>query len=382
MSKIINPLVGLMLLAIIIASAIKIAEANTTYQYNDNGTITVTTVTTIPGVKPSDNSGANNNSGNNSGDLCYAIGPNLEQARVNFANACGAIDSDCDPAEQYTSGYPHNTHFCVDKKIGVENTIDKILQLEGVASNSGQDNSNNQNTGSSVGRINENDVVFLNFDVAPDRDDIMAMVADKAIADHYGLVPYTVLGTHGHARRGDFQTASESLYNAVWPSGMNAYRDWQGSANNVAQIITDAVANGGKAWIADGGPSDFTADVLRLVPQQYRKSVNVIQHSARGEWNEQNTHPNNLTYVKSQANYISIPNGNIGGNGTADLQYLNGSTSSEFRRLARQSQYANYWNQAFNLMPNRDDFSDSVEFLWLVNDTSISDVISFAKKYF
>ena len=170
-----------------------------------------------------------------------------------------------------------------------------------------------------------------------------------------------VNGTHGWQRRGAFNTNSESLFAAAWPNGLNAFRDWDGSVAASASLWTSYAANGNNIWVAEGGPSDFTADVLRAMPAAYRKQVTVVQHSHG--WNENNTRPSNVSYVETSANYIRIPNGNLSNNGSADLNM----NSSAFISRALNSRWGNLWEPAFTYLdPNqRLDFSDTVELLWL-----------------
>ena len=142
-----------------------------------------------------------------------------------------------------------------------------------------------------------------------------------------------VNGTYGYLRRGNFNTNSESLFAAAWPSGLNAFRDRDGSVATSAAMWSATIAEGNKVWVAEGGPSDFTADVLRAMPASQRSSVTVVQHSHG--WNEDNTSDANIAFVESQANYIRIDNGNLDNNNTADLN----RQSQSFVNIALASQW-------------------------------------------
>jgi hypothetical protein len=151
------------------------------------------------------------------------------------------------------------------------------------------------------------------------------------------------------------------------------------------------LSNGADVWVAEGGQSDFTADVVRQIETRYSnidlKRIHVIQHSAGSTaYNEKFTDNANLSYLKNKTSYQPVANGNVGSNGTADLN----QQSFYFVSTARASRFSAEWNAGFQyLQPDcsartencKLDFSDTVELLYIVDDNRTQNVNDFAKKY-
>jgi len=193
-----------------------------------------------------------------------------------------------------------------------------------------------------------------------------------------------VNGTCGDAIRDQYQPSSEAVVNAVWGSEwLDYFNNGEASIQTAAERWSTVIANGGDVWVAEGGPSDYTAKVLQRIGDQFpsvdRKKIHVVQHSAGSAFNEAQTSRSNIALVKAAADYRAIPNGNRGGNGSANLNNL----SSSFVDIARQSEFSNEWNAAFSYLnpSNRLDFSDTVELLYLINDESTKTVKDFANRY-
>jgi len=331
-------------------------------------------------------------------NTCLATARDLNNAYSNFAQQCGRAAVDCD--------FHSNVWVCA--AVAVE-SLSQSLIADAVASSGVQSapavassssnasvtlpapvtDTSSENTdaglntnsnGNSNGRIAADDLLVLHFDNAPDRDDGHALVAGRVLSDTFGLNSVlAVNGTHGYARRGNFQVESESLFQRAWPSGLNAFRDWEGSVATSAALWSNTIAQGNQVWVAEGGPSDFTADVLRAMPAAQRKSVTVVQHSHG--WNEDNTRPDNVRYVSNQAVYIRIDNGNLADNSTADLN----RKSDFFVNTALSSQWGGLWRSAFNYLSPDDklDFSDTVEVLWLLEIplNQVANPVDFANRY-
>ena len=118
---------------------------------------------------------------------------------------------------------------------------------------------------------------------------------------------------------------------------------------------------GGHVWIAEGGVSDFTAEVLREMLDQRpglgtAEVVHLLQHAAR---NHDATSPENLALVEAATDYVWIDDGNSL-NGTAGL---NGA-SDGFETSALAGPHAAGWAVAFQAMSADElDFSDTVTVL-------------------
>ncbi len=239
--------------------------------------------------------------------------------------------------------------------------------------------------GADVGRISSDDLVVLHYDNCPDRDDGHALAAGKAVVERFDLQNLLVVnGTCSDRSRNAYQPESEAVARAVWGSQwLDGYNELDASIQTSAQSWGSVLANGGDVWIAEGGPSDFTAKVLRVIidqsPSLNIKKVHVVQHSTGDSFNEAQTETSNIQLIKREADYIAIPNGNGGGNGSAGLR----NNSPFFVETARQSSYSNEWEAAFNYLnpEERLDFSDTVELLYLVDDTATQTVDDFARNY-
>ena len=240
--------------------------------------------------------------------------------------------------------------------------------------------------GRRVGRLAAGDLLALHFDNCPDRDDGHAMVADKAVLAANGIDDVIVVnGTCGDSVRGSYQRSSEALGRAIFGGGVvDAFGGGAGAVERTAATWAATLANGRDVWVAEGGPSDFTARVLERLrvafPSVDRRRVHVVQHStgSRG-FNERETRSSNLALVKRATDYIAIPNGNIAGNGTADFN----ERSSFFVSAARDSRFASEWNAAFRYLnpAQRLDFSDTVELLYIVGDGDTRTADDFARRY-
>ena len=101
----------------------------------------------------------------------------------------------------------------------------------------------------------------------------------------------------------------------AFDSHLDTGNGWPAIVNNQAQKWWSVLNSGGSVRVADGGPMDFTADVLNRLrnfhgasPAQLKR-VTVVQHSAG--FNQQRTLPQNLTLVRQLADYRLIANGNV-----------------------------------------------------------------------
>jgi hypothetical protein len=244
-----------------------------------------------------------------------------------------------------------------------------------------------------IGRLASNDLLVLHYDNCPDKDDGHAIPSGKSVVEKYDINNVLVVnGTCGNSIRDRFNSASNAVIAASWGT---EYLDAHGQrAIAIQEAITrwaTTLSNGADVWIAEGGQSDFTADVVRQIEARFSNidltRIHVIQHSAGSTaYNEKFTDSANLSYLKNKTSYQTIANGNLGGNGTADLS----QQSFYFVISAKASRFSAEWNAGFNyLQPDctirtedcKLDFSDTVELLYIVDDTSTQNVNDFANKY-
>ncbi|MEM7257892.1 MAG: hypothetical protein AAF404_10935 [Pseudomonadota bacterium] len=248
-----------------------------------------------------------------------------------------------------------------------------------------------QNSGSTSnpsvpgGRLNPaTDLVAAHFDHGPDPDDGHAAAAAYVIKSELNLDMVVVGGTTGVYSAGRYLPESESLMRRIWgQQWLDAHNNRQASAEQAARQWVATMAAGGDVWVAEGGPSDFTAAVVRIVRNQYpefntRQRVHVVQHS---QWNEDHALREDLNYVRSNTRYIRIEDGNDP-NATADLrQDGNSAVSNAFVQRVLGSRYKAVWRYAFDYLNPGDklDFSDTVELLYILNigTDKISNVTEF-----
>lgn len=231
------------------------------------------------------------------------------------------------------------------------------------------------------------DLVALHFDHAPDRDDGHAAVAALMVKNQLGLNVSVVAGTYGEYSKNQYDAASEAVMNAVWGSEwLNAHRNFEGAVNATVARWASVLGAGGSIWVAEGGPSDFTSEVVRRIRQSHSEfatgqRIHVIQHS---QWNEDHALRSKLAYTKANTRYVFIADGNDP-NATADLRFESHNNGA-FVSRALSGRYANEWAVAFNyLSPSEKlDFSDAVELLHIVGlgTSVIADVNDFGDYFF
>lgn len=314
---------------------------------------------------------------------CTVQGSSLSIARSNYAQSCPNIPRvDCD---QIAGG----DWLCSSERNPTAPTVEPPVappEVPPVAPPVAPPAAPPENTPTqpTIGRLSQGDLLALHYDNCPDRDDGHAVVAGRAVIDTVNISRFLIVnGTCGYDIFDEYQPSSEAVLNATY--GNNNWLDWIVDDTNAVNTSADQwaaiLANGDEVWVAEGGPSDFTAEVLRRLQRVYPSvdlgRVNVVQHS--GGFNQIYTSDDALDLVRDETNYILINDGNRGGNGTADLN----QRSNDFVDAALQSSLASAWEAAFDyLSPNRKlDFSDTVELLYIIDDTSTDNPDDFADRY-
>jgi hypothetical protein len=229
------------------------------------------------------------------------------------------------------------------------------------------------------------DLISLHYDHAPDRDDGHATAAGHEVATKIGFTPWVIGGAYGADNASTYRSESEPVMDAVWGSGnwINADADWQGAVTRSADRWQQTLENCGDIWIAEGGQSDLSADIVRELKNRLpsldtNRRIHLVQHS---NWNEEKALDADLRYVKDNTDYIRIPDGNGGGNGTADLNDQN--YNGPFIGLALGGSNAAGWEAAFDYYSPQNarlDFSDTVELLEIldINTDQVDDIEDFA----
>ena len=231
--------------------------------------------------------------------------------------------------------------------------------------------------------VQDRDLISLHYDHAPDRDDGHATVAALAVVRSLGIQPHVVSGAYGAGNRTQYVPAAEQVMQQTWGTAwVDAHNNYQSAVNATSSRWVNTLLNGGDIWIAEGGQSDFTSDVVRRIKISNpgintNTRIHVVQHST---WNELMSDQGDLNYSRANTDYIKIDDGN-GANATADLN----QKSPGFVALARASQHGAAWNSAFQyLNPNNKlDFSDTVELLHIlgVGRNTVATVDDFGAVY-
>jgi hypothetical protein len=228
------------------------------------------------------------------------------------------------------------------------------------------------------------DLINLHYDYAPDKDDGHSAAADRTILESlFGaswiqehVIP--VAGTYGTNAK-DYNPEFALVMQAVWGNSgwLNAHQNWNASVEDVVKRWSEVLENGGNIWIKEGGQSDFTANVVRLLKTKLPKlktheRIHVVQHS---RWNEEKTTPEKLSYIKKNTLYIKIDDAN---------KYLNIRDGNiDFETAARTHPiYGEGWRAAFSYYnpKSRIDFSDTGELMHILGLGKLS-ITSFQHRF-
>lgn len=165
------------------------------------------------------------------------------------------------------------------------------------------------------------DLLLLHYDCKTDVDDLHAIAAFASLVTLPGykdMKYHVVAGTYG-IQEGAYVPPNAILEMAYKPvQWSDAHANFEKAVDVAAKLSLDVLGTGGDIWIAEAGQSDFSAALVQYIKTNSntdtQKSVHVVQHS---KWNEKKTDPKHLDYVKSNCDYIKIPDGNTPGNGSA-----------------------------------------------------------------
>ncbi len=233
-----------------------------------------------------------------------------------------------------------------------------------------------------IGKVNlSTDRIFHFFDNGPDYDDGLAVIANRMVADYHGVtdISYVIAGTCDRARMKNWRPTFVPVADMAWPGWVNAHEDRDGAISAVAALWREILNNDGRIFVLEGGPSEFTAEVLEELGNIDRKDIHVIQH-APANW--RNTPSWAINLVRQVVTVHDIDNGNTGNNKTPDLFYNNAKAAND---LLNDQLYGRIWTQGNKHldMKKRLDFSDTVELIWLLEDEKdfVKNTVDFVTKY-
>ena len=241
----------------------------------------------------------------------------------------------------------------------------------------------------------DKDLFLAQFDCKTDVDDIYSvaavatMLADPRFKDvHY----HAVAGAYG-IQEGLYVPAGDVFKAAFGNHWSDAHSNHKKALDEVTLIVIETLEKNGDIWIADAGQSDFTSALILNIREALSqihttKRIHVVQHS---DWNENNTSPENLAYVKANSDYHKIPDGNVTGNGSPGFktdEIINLQKYITNPKLIRIWDLAIETASTYNGKDNRYknpaianggmDFSDASETCWIFGFNYLKDT----KQYF
>ncbi|MFK7788579.1 MAG: hypothetical protein AB8C95_03655 [Phycisphaeraceae bacterium] len=231
----------------------------------------------------------------------------------------------------------------------------------------------------------EKDLLSLHYDHAKDRDDGHSAAADRSILETmFGKkwIKEHVMAISGvHGKNGPtFVKESDKVMDAVWNDSigwLTAHERHEEAAQVMLKRWLKTLKAGGDIWIKEGGQSDLTADVVKLIKKvapdiDTTKRIHVVQHS---EWNEKKTTDEDLAYTKNETHYIRINDAN---------RYLSVRKGDKaFEQAALQHPvFGPSWKAAFEYFTPRKrlDFSDTGELMHILDLGEMS-IDTFREKF-
>ena len=244
----------------------------------------------------------------------------------------------------------------------------------------------------------ERDLLIANFDSKPDPDDILAVAAlATMLHDHrFENVEFiAVAGAYG-IQGGTFIEADHLFDLSFGEHWVNAHSQKATALEMVKEKALEVLKTGGDVWIAEAGQSDFSADLVAMIsdanPEIRTKTrIHIVQHST---WNESQTTPEKLLYVREYTDYSKIPDGNSTGNGTPGF---NTSDGEWWAAALAHPKTGAIWEEARRIVEEKNgttgyenpsikaggfDFSDTAEAAWIFGFDELPDVSAFFEEFF
>jgi hypothetical protein len=242
------------------------------------------------------------------------------------------------------------------------------------------------------------DLLLLHYDCKTDVDDLHSIAAVATLMSNSkfaGIRHHAVAGTYG-TQEGLYVPPNPLFQLAFRANWTDANENFQIAIEQVKAIAVETLINQGDVWIAEAGQSDFTAGLLKAIQSELpelnvSKRIHVVQHS---DWNEEATSTDDLKFVKENANYHKVPDGNAVGNGTPgfrDPNYTYWKDKITNPKLIEIWQLATDLSNKYNGKEGRYnnkaisagglDFSDFSEVCWILGVKSIEDTKQFFNTY-
>ncbi len=240
----------------------------------------------------------------------------------------------------------------------------------------------------------EHDLLLAQYDFKTDVDDLHSVAALATLltnTDFSNIKYHTVAGTYG-IQDGLYVPPNELMQLAFGNNWSDAHQDKTKALQRVKTIALETLKNNGAIWIADGGQSDFSADLVREIQQEKlafktTERIHIIQHS---DWNEKVTSPAALAFVKANADYQKIPDGNALANGTPGFR---SEQAVAMEKLITDQRIRSIWRLAINTANQYNgeegrylneaiksgglDFSDFSEVCWILDVLQLENATHF-----
>lgn len=244
----------------------------------------------------------------------------------------------------------------------------------------------------------QKDLLLANFDCKTDVDDLHTVAAFAMLLSDpkFSKLKYhAVAGTYG-IQKGLYVPPND-LFQLVFENNWtDAHENLDKAVDKVKKIATETLKNKGTIWIAEAGQSDFTAMLIKTL-QTELPQINIIQHIKvvqHSDWNEKSTAPEHLEFVKENATYYKIADGNAEGNGTPGFrnpEYKNWKDKITNPKMIEIWQLAIDLSNKYNGKDGRYnnkaisngglDFSDLSEVCWILGIEDIKNVKDFFNTY-
>ena len=242
------------------------------------------------------------------------------------------------------------------------------------------------------------DLYLPQFDSKTDVDDLhsIAAVATLVRDPRFSSVDYhAVAGAYG-IQEGLYVPSPELFERSFGDNWSDAHNNREQALAHVVGLVAVTLGKGGHVWVTEAGQSDFTAHWLARIQERFpeintKERIHVVQHS---DWNESVTDPRKLEFVKANAQYNKIADGNAEGNSTPGFnspsghlweEVLAAGKTSEIWRIARD--LANQYNGSEGRYLNESiaaggmDFSDTAESCWVFGFADLADADAFFAEF-
>lgn len=258
---------------------------------------------------------------------------------------------------------------------------------------------NQNNTASQAGGFNiDKDLLLLQFDCKTDVDDLHTVAAAATLLSQPGfskIKHHAVAGAYG-IQEGLYVPPNDLFQLTFENNWTDAHANKAAAVEQVKEIVKTTLDSQGDIWIAEAGQSDFTAELIKALQTDLPKTdisqrFHVVQHS---DWNEKVTTPEKLEFVKKNADYNKIPDGNEVGNGTPGFR---APEYTHWKEKIKDPRLFKIWESATNLANKYNgkedrynneaiasgglDFSDLSETCWILGLENIKDAEQFFETY-